>query len=197
MPKRRLFYKNSYYHIYGRGIRRLSLFHDSWDYLYFTNKLSFYLREGGDTLIQQTLMPNHYHLIVKPYSKISISKSMQKTLMSYSAMYRRKYFITGYLYQGRFQSKWIKDQRYLLYLSRYIHRNPCSLPSVGEKKLKEYLWSSYLDYLNIRKKPHIKIDKKPVLKYFTNINSYESFCTMKDQDVAECINSLVNENGCI
>ena len=53
------------------------------------------------------------------------------------------------LFQGRFKSILIDADNYALVLSAYIHLN--SLPAGIVKQIEDYPWSSYLDYLNLRK----------------------------------------------
>jgi hypothetical protein len=51
----------------------------------------------------------------------------------------------GHVFQGRFKSFVIEDERYLAALILYIHGNPLRAKLV--KELREYRWSSYRAYL--------------------------------------------------
>ena len=53
----------------------------------------------------------------------------------------------GHLFQGRYQSKLIEDDNYLVYLSRYIHLNPVSAGLVNYPEVWEY--SSYRKYIGM------------------------------------------------
>ena len=51
---------------------------------------------------------------------------------------------SGHLFQGRFKSFLIENDKYLLILSCYIHRNPLRAGIV--RRLVDYQWSSYRIY---------------------------------------------------
>jgi hypothetical protein len=57
--------------------------------------------------------------------------------------FNKKYKRVGTLFQGVFKATDIRDEPYLLWVSRYIHRNPPDFQT--------YLYSSYDDYLGKRK----------------------------------------------
>ena len=55
---------------------------------------------------------------------------------------------SGPVFNTRYQSKYIHDDRYLLQVLRYIHLNPVEANII--KNYKEYVWSSIHDYLEER-----------------------------------------------
>lgn len=57
--------------------------------------------------------------------------------------FNKKYNRVGSLFQGIFKAIDIDDENYLIWVSRYIHRNP--------DKFSNYPYSSYSDYLRKRK----------------------------------------------
>jgi putative transposase len=97
-------------------------------------------------LVSFSIMPNHFHLIVRELEEGGISKYMQKVLMAYAKYFNEKYEKSGHVFQGPFKAIHIEDDSQLLYTSAYIHRNPRKLK---EWKNKEHLypWSSYQDCL--------------------------------------------------
>jgi hypothetical protein len=56
---------------------------------------------------------------------------------------------SGPFFQGRFKSILIDADNYALVLSAYVHLNPLRAGIV--RQIEDYPWSSYLDYLNLRK----------------------------------------------
>ncbi len=62
---------------------------------------------------------------------------MRAVCSSYVTYFNNKYGRVGALFQGNFKAKRVDRDEYLLYLTRYIHRNPADFLS--------YKWSS-LDY---------------------------------------------------
>ena len=87
----------------------------------------------------------------------------------------------GHLFQDRFKSEVVENDSYILTVLRYIHQNPIKENMV--KKLKEYKWSSYNEYINISK----IIDTDYVLKIFSEdkdiaIQRFSSFNNKKNED---------------
>ena len=94
------------------------------------------------------LMDNHYHLFIKT-TKPNLSRGIHYLNSSYTNWFRNKHQIIGPLFQGRFKSILVDADNYALILSAYIHLNPLRAGIINQ--LEDYPWSSYLDYLNLRK----------------------------------------------
>lgn len=103
------------------------------------------LRGKTIELVAFCLMGNHFHLILRELSEGGIAQYMQRISTAYTKYYDQKYASSGHVFQGRYRSVHIKDDRQLLYLSSYIHRNPREL-KVWKDKEHEYPWSSLRDY---------------------------------------------------
>lgn len=97
-------------------------------------------------LIAFCLMPNHFHLIVKELEEGGIAAYMQRVLNAYAKYHNTKYEKSGHVFQGPYKAIHIEDDRQLLYLSTYIHRNPREL-SGWRNKEDSYPWSSYQDFV--------------------------------------------------
>ncbi|MCX6755486.1 MAG: transposase [Candidatus Nomurabacteria bacterium] len=97
-------------------------------------------------LVSFCLMPNHFHLIVKEKEEGGIAKYMQRILTSYTKYFNKKYNKSGHLFQGSYKSILIEDDRQLMHLSAYIHKNPSEIKGWKNKEDK-YYWSSYNDYI--------------------------------------------------
>ncbi|MFA6397883.1 MAG: transposase [Candidatus Paceibacterota bacterium] len=193
------FVPGEYYHVYNRGNSKQVIFRDEKDFkhfiflLYLSNTIrNFAMRDITQNFFNfnqekqlvsigaWVLMSNHFHLIITPTENESISKFMQKLTTAYSMYYNKKYKRTGSLFEGKFKSKHIKDDRNLKYLFSYIHLNPIKLiqkdwkeKGIKDKQqathfLNDYKYSSYQDYLNIEsKRPEsIILNKKDFPSYF-------------------------------
>lgn len=198
MPYRKTsFIKNRFYHIYNRGVEKRDIFLDSSDYLTFIDICHYYLKprqrdlerpvlssrtglsqlgmfEHQIEVISYCLMPNHFHLSILQLVKNGITQLIRHLGTAYSMYFNHRYNRVGSLFQGRFKAKWIKTDEYLLYLTRYQHRNPGEI--TGLKSLKDYPWSSYPEYLGVRRKG--LSNPKMVLSHFTRQNpniSYQSY----------------------
>ena len=95
-------------------------------------------------LVAFCLMPNHFHLILKELEPGGIGRYMQRVLNSYTKYFNTKYKKSGHLMSGPYKAVHVKDNRQLLHLSAYIHRNPRELKEWLNKERK-YVWSSYMD----------------------------------------------------
>ena len=106
------------------------------------------------------LMPNHYHILLSPIDDdpMRISAFAHKLGMGYAKFFNEKYSRSGYLWQGKYRKKRIERDAHFLYIPYYIHLNPLDLsmpkwrdgsvqnPEKALKILREYRWSSFLDY---------------------------------------------------
>jgi putative transposase len=86
-------------------------------------------------------MPNHIHLIGEAKELKNLAKFMQGLLRSYTAYFNRCYKKVGHLWQGKFKSKVIVKDNYLIDCIHYTELNPVRANTV--KATSDYLWSSY------------------------------------------------------
>ena len=144
----RLSFENAFYHITARGNRREDIFYSSRDKEIFLKRLKEMLIKYSMICYAYCLMDNHYHLFIKT-NKSNLSQGIHYLNSSYANWFRNKHQIIGPLFQGRFKSILVDADNYALALSAYIHLNPLRAGII--KQLEDYPWSSYLDYLNLRK----------------------------------------------
>ncbi len=105
------------------------------------------IRSRGVELVAFSLMPNHFHLLLKETVEGGISDYMQRVGTAYTMYFNTKYEASGHVFQGRYKSVHVKDNRQLTYLSAYIHRNPRELKDWKDKEEK-YPFSSLQDYVD-------------------------------------------------
>jgi len=165
-----------YYHLFNRAVNKQVIFHDVRDYarflfliLYFQSEIKFpqigrivkeFVKsrafDTGDEqeisknrtveLVAFCIMPNHFHLIVKELEEGGIADYMQRVLTAYSKYYNVKYEKSGHVFQGPYRVVHIENDRQMLYLSAYVHRNPRELKGwLGREG--SYPWSSYTDFV--------------------------------------------------
>ena len=101
------------------------------------------------TLLSYCLMPNHFHLLIRQNGPTPVSKLISKICTSYSKYFNKKYERVGHVFQDAFKAIIVDSDSYLLWLSAYIHQNPAVGGLVNN--LNDYEYSSYLDYIGIRK----------------------------------------------
>ena len=78
-----------------------------------------------------TLMPNHFHLLLKQRVENGIVRFMQKLGTGYTNYFNTKYQRVGSLFQGRFKAVKIEEHSHFLHLPYYIHSNPLNLLNEG------------------------------------------------------------------
>lgn len=100
-------------------------------------------------LVNFCIMPNHFHLTVRPTSDDGLAKFMHKVGNSYSQYFNKRYDKAGHVFQGAYKAKLVIDDNQLAYLSAYIHRNPNELKRWEGNSI-NYPWSSYSDYKDNR-----------------------------------------------
>jgi REP element-mobilizing transposase RayT len=124
-----------------RGINKQDIFHDDEDRDIFIERLFRYKKESLYKIYAYCLMSNHVHLLIREGNE-SFSDVMKKIGVSYVYYYNQKYNRIGHLFQDRFKSEAVEDDRYLLTVTRYIHQNPVKI------NLPIDCWTSYNDYIN-------------------------------------------------
>jgi putative transposase len=202
--------ENEFYHVLNRGVDKRTIFMDEGDHLRFihdlyefndeqntyTNNYRFqrtkYLdigcpnirnRERLVTIHAFAMMPNHYHILLSPIAEDGIPRFMKKLNMGYAKYFNEKNKRVGALFQGKYKSVHIQNERHFLYLPYYIHLNPLDLAVPEWRKrnifdkgkavhfLKEYRWSSHLDYLGEKNFPSVT-DRKFLLEFFGGTTGY-------------------------
>lgn len=192
MPRRntvKQFVEDSFYHIYNIGLDKRTIFCDDHDYKTFLYILKRYLKrveplEGFNPkkippqetlwreiqLVAYCLMPNHFHLLVKQFTKDAITKLMRRISTNFVMYFNERYERSGPLFQSIYKAVLIDSDPYLLHITRYVHTNSKDL---GPESLnleqnwtsfKNYPYSSYLDYLGQRQTDWIHPEE--ILKLF-------------------------------
>ncbi len=182
-------------HVMNRGVDKRKIFMQQGDYFRFihdlfefndtapVNNLTYFFeknpkdiarpyieRKPRELLVEILafcLMPNHYHLLLKPRFDDGVTKFMKKLNMGYAKYFNEKYKRSGALFQGRYKSVAVVNEPHFIYLPYYIHLNPLDLvtpewreqtlrnPEKAIKFLETYRWSSHLDYAGQKNFPSV------------------------------------------
>ena len=162
---KRQIYDGAIYHIMQKGNNSQQLFKETKDYYKFISLVKKYKGKYSFELYNYCLMNNHVHLLMKVFKKEELAKLAQGIFQSYRFYFKQKYQYTGYLYQGRYKSKIIEKNEYLLECARYIETNPLRAKLV--KTLKDYKWSSYTFYAYGQK--NTLLTPNPLYGAFSNV----------------------------
>lgn len=155
-------------------------------------------REKLVEILAFVLMPNHFHLLVKPLVENGVSEFMKKIGIGYTHYFNIKNERSGSLFQGKYKFTKIESEEQLNYIPFYIHFNPIELVESGwkEKKiedkdmaidfLKSYPWSSLSDYLGYNN--YSKIINKNILE------SYLGKPATLEEEIANWIEEIDSDN---
>ncbi len=76
----------------------------------------------GYTVYGYVLMDDHYHLVIQTFDK-KLQEIMHQINNKYSKYFNNKYKRVGHVFQGRYKVILVQDERYILKLIIYIHKN--------------------------------------------------------------------------
>lgn len=222
----KLYVENGYYHIYNRGVEKRIIFQDEQDYRVLLYFLKLYLlppnalkAEKGYsfaknnrrrslnnfhqkiTLLAYSLIPNHFHFLLKQEPANGIEKFMRSLGTKYVQYFNKRYQRVGPLFQDTYKAVLVETDEQLLHLSRYIHLNPAE-HSDKEYPLQKVLpesYSSYADYLGKRQTKWVHPEE--VLSFFKtaqrtsleDLLSYQSFVENYQRPSEEIIEDLALE----
>lgn len=188
MPRiRRQLSSTNVYHIMIRGNEKKDLFLDDHDRNRFIRILSEKTREKqpGFRLLAYCLMDNHVHFLFEERAPGTITKIMQGINITYAYYFNHKYERVGHLFQDRYKSEPIENDRHLIAAVRYIHNNPVEAGIVD--KPQEFHWSSYLAY-TVEQSDSGLIDTSLILSLFAGDTSkartlFKEFSDKETEDV--------------
>ena len=164
----RLCFDGAHYHVMVRGNNRLPVFVDDLDRQQWLIFLSRYKHRFHFRLYAYVLMPNHVHLVLQPAVGTTISRLMQCLTIAYTKYFNERHQRVGHVFQGRFRSRLIDTDSYLLVASRYVHLNPVRAKLATHPV--DFLWSSYRAYLDDSENPLHLVDPDDVLALLGQAN---------------------------
>ncbi|MBI2022009.1 transposase [Candidatus Daviesbacteria bacterium] len=186
------FINQNYYHLFNRGVEKRQVFSVDQDYQRFLETVYYYQFKGPKPrfsthkrfrikdfyknpkiieVICYSLMPNHFHLLIRQLYDGGIEEFMKKVLNSYTKYFNTKHRRIGPLFQGQFKAVSVDTDEQLLHLSRYIHLNPYVADITNS--LESYLYSSYPNFIGLRN--NSLCNAEPILSFFKNPKAYMKF----------------------
>ena len=208
MPRKNVvkeYREKSFYHVYNRGVAKQKIFGDVDDYKKFLGLLKFYLSLQGPTLQVKVapskvlknhsenvslhsycLMPNHFHILLYQEKIDSMNFFMRSLATKYVMYFNQRYKRTGPLFESNYKAVRVETDDQLIYLTKYIHRNPIDILPAGMDPV-GYKYSSYRNYLRLFKQEWVKINE--VLKFFKD-KSYKEFVEEENDGSLRIIRDL-------
>ena len=136
------------YHVLNRANARARLFAKEEDYAAFERVLQQAQEREPLRLLAYCVMPNHWHMIVRPNEGADrqISEFLRWLTVTHTQRWHAHHHSagTGHLYQGRFKSFPVQSDDHLYTVLRYVERNPVRAGLV--KCAQEWRWSSLWRY---------------------------------------------------
>lgn len=148
-------------------------------------------------VLAYSLMPNHYHLILRQKAENGCTLFMKKLATAYAMYFNLKHDHSGVLFQGRFKSSHVGDEAYFRYIFAYVHLNPLDLvepawkergiKSIGtaRKFINNYPHSSFQDYAVVER-PQRKIlawDEAP--PFLKEMNDFEDMARLQAKNIQD------------
>lgn len=193
------FCQGEFYHIYNQGVEKRNIFSDEYDSRRFLESMEVFNDEepvgsifehslgrevqklGGSTpksklvnIIAYCLNPNHFHLILEQVSEKGISEFMKRLSGGYTSYFNIREKRRGVLFSGRFRSRHIATDEYLLHLSAYVNLNDRvhKIDMMGDENARLVL-SSWEEYMGHESKTLCK--KDIILGRFKNSEEYKEY----------------------
>jgi len=177
MKETKEYFKNTYHHLYNRGANKGTIFFEEGDYNYFLRRLVLYKNRYSIKILAYCLMPNHFHLFAKQTSDTKTIGMFVGTLLnSYTKFINVKYRKSGVLFQGPTKSKLIDNEKYFIWLIKYILHNPKKAKLVRSPL--EWKHSSYHEFY---KNGNIT-DWEEIIERFQSNEDFKNFIENEDEN---------------
>jgi putative transposase len=208
------------YHVYNRGAHKQPVFTCAADYRRFQIYLHLANHSAPiivrDILIQEkyrepfsgfpadkslvdicaySLMPSHFHLVLKQKTDGGITRFMKKVCGGYSTYFNLAHKHSGTLFQGNFKSSHIDSDPYFLWIFAYVHLNA---PSSNGKKarkdeedrsqadledvLRKHAYSSYIDYYLAERPERSILAYNEYVQYLDRVRDVQDLANMYSKD---------------
>ncbi len=185
MPRKaRIEYPGAIYHVISRGNYRKELFTAETTGAAFERAIFEVAERCGWKLHAYVIMSNHYHLAVET-PEPNLVDGMRWLQSTFATRFNRFHNERGHVFQGRYKSILINENRPLIGLINYIHLNPVRAKLCTVDELKDYALSSYPKYWK-RKRPEW-LDRTTLLSLFdlpdtlAGMRKYEAHLKLQDE----------------
>ena len=131
---------NYCYHVLNRANRRAEVFHEPADYGAFIALMTKAQEHEELPILAACLMPNHFHLVVRPTRAKSISRWVHWLCTTHVNHYHSKYGTSGRIWQGPYKACLVQTDQHLLTVMRYVERNALTAKIV--RRAEDWPWSS-------------------------------------------------------
>ena len=145
------------YHVLNRGNARTEVFHKPEDYDAFLRAIDEASIRLPMPLLAYCVMPNHFHLVVRPVGDGDLSRWMQWLMTTHVQRYLRHYGGSGHIWQGRFKAFPAQDDGHLVTVVRSRRAESTRAGLVA--RAEEWSWSSLAATGRIANPPKIAFEE--------------------------------------
>jgi putative transposase len=158
------------YHVYNRGVEKRRIFSDHLDYQRFKLQMRKALQaEPSVSLLAYSLMPNHYHLLIRQADAKAMARFMRRLGTAYVMYFNIRHKRVGPLFQGKYKGIRIVAPGDLMVVSRYIHMN-AEAAGLGWQQHQHSSLRAYLE-----PSPDDWVNSAPVLELFDQPVDYRDY----------------------
>lgn len=151
MPRKlRVEYPGAVYHVISRGNYRKDLFTMAGSGEAFEKALFETVERCGWELLAYVIMSNHYHLAVRT-PEPNLVDGMKWLQSTFATRFNRFTGERGHVFQGRYKSLLLTEERSIQSLVDYIHLNPVRARMVALESLQSHELGSFAKYWNHQK----------------------------------------------
>ena len=111
------------YHVVSRGNNRATVFHEHGDYQRFMRLMSEAQSMAQVNLLAACLMPNHFHLVMRPAAPQELGRWIHWLLTAHAGSHHRRNGTSGRIWQGRYKTFAVQGDHHLITVLRYVERN--------------------------------------------------------------------------
>jgi REP element-mobilizing transposase RayT len=173
------------HHIFVRSTARSAVVVDDRDYERALHQLGRAVSRFEFLCHGWCFLPNHAHLLVTSRQG-NISRVMHWLGTCTAQSFNHRHARSGHLYGGRFGSRLVEDDRYLLELARYLPLNPVRAGLC--RSAADWRWSSYASTIGFRPQPSF-LDAGAFLGMLGSIAAYTAWVD------AGVDSAVIKENG--
>ena len=136
------------FHLYNRGVNRQAIFFSDAYYNLFLTLVSQFQKNLELRILAYSLMPNHFHLMVRQIKSLAVSHFMEQLTGEYAKIVNARQKRSGHLFQGRYGIKCVWGESGIPILANYLHQNPVKAGLVTLPE--QWAYSSCREYFGLR-----------------------------------------------
>lgn len=136
------------HHVIQRGNNRQPIFMTDADRRVLLSLWAEYAEKFQVSVHAYVLMSNHFHLLATPQTERGLPQMMQAVGRRYVRHFNDTHGRTGTLWEGRYRSTLVEQDRYLLTCMAYIDLNPVRAGMV--ERARDHIWSSHGHYIGLQ-----------------------------------------------